>query len=104
MKTLYDVVEGAQDELEERYKEICRDNDGECDIDDLGDVVHEVADSHLPIYYCDIWSVAGDNFNDLVLAVPEIEPNERTPIGIMTANIFEYLTQELYEYAVELTE
>ena len=71
---------------------------------DLHDTVHELADGLVPVYTSDLMSLAADN---LCLATdePELGPafgGEPTAVNIIAANVFEWLTTELWEYASEL--
>ena len=93
-KTYYteDLVESAIEELEERLK-WNKENEEEQDIDDL---IPEIADNNIPIYTYDLLQYASNNFdlleqNDLVNDQPDV-------ISIIQANIYEILTEELYNY------
>ena len=93
-KTYYteDLVESAIEELEERLK-WNKENEEEQDIDDL---IPEVADNNIPIYTYDLLQYASNNFdlleqNDLVNDQPDV-------ISIIQANIYELLTDELYQH------
>ena len=96
-KTYYteDLVESAIEELEERLK-WNKENEEEQDIDDL---IPEIADNNIPIYTYDLLQYASNNF-DL------IEPNEfagdnPSVTRIIIGNIYEILTEELYNYINE---
>ena len=96
-KTYYteDLVESAIEELEERLK-WNKENEEEQDIDDL---IPEIADNNIPIYTYDLLQYASNNFdlleqNDLVNDQPDV-------ISIIQANIYEILTEELYNYINE---
>ena len=96
-KTYYteDLVESAIEELEERLK-WNKENEEEQDIDDL---IPEIADNNKPIYTYDLLQYASNNFdlleqNDLVNDQPDV-------ISIIQANIYEILTEELYNYINE---
>ena len=93
-----ELVESAIKELEERLKEeeIKTDESYAIEIDDL---ISEIADSHVPIYTYDLLQYASNNFdlleqNDLVNDQPDV-------ISIIQANIYEILTEELYNYINE---
>ena len=96
-KTYYteDLVESAIEELEERLK-WNKENEEEQDIDAL---IPEIADNNIPIYTYDLLQYASNNFdlleqNDLVNDQPDV-------ISIIQANIYEILTEELYNYINE---
>ena len=83
-----DLIEGAIEDLQDRLKdeEVLS---GAYDTDDL---ITEVADNNTPIYTYDLLQYASNNF-DL------IEPNDfDLVINIIQANIYEVLTEALYEY------
>ena len=88
-------MESAIEELEERLK-WNKENEEEQDIDDL---IPEIADNNIPIYTYDLLQYASNNFdlleqNDLVNDQPDV-------ISIIQANIYEILTEELYNYINE---
>ena len=96
-KTYYteDLVEGTIEELEDRLK-WNKENKEDQDTDDL---IHEIADNNIPIYTYDLLQYASNNFdlleqNDLVNDQPDV-------ISIIQANIYEILTEELYNYINE---
>ena len=96
-KTYYteDLKESAIEELEDRIKWI-KENEEEDHYEKIEDCIHEVADNNVPIYTYDLLQYASNNF-DL------IQPNELTRdnpdvIEIIMANIYEYLTDELYQH------
>lgn len=67
--------------------------------DDYSDLVHEIADSLVPVYSYDIVQYAA---NDITLATdePEIGPafdGSPTPVNIIAANIYERLVTALNE-------
>ena len=93
-KTYYteDLVEGTIEELEDRLK-WNKENKEDQDTDDL---IHEIADNNIPIYTYDLLQYASNNFdlleqNDLVNDQPDV-------ISIIQANIYELLTDELYQH------
>ena len=97
MDKLYQLVEDAKEELKDEVLE----HGG--DIDDL---ISEIADSSVPIYYGDIIQMAADNL-DLATDVPELGPafgGEATPCNIIAANIYEHISNALYGYKDELEE
>ena len=93
-KTYYteDLVKSAVEELQDRIKE----EEIKIDEIELDDAISEIADNNIPIYTYDLLQYASNNF-DL------IQPNELTSdnpdvISIIQANIYEYLTDRLYNY------
>jgi len=96
METLDSLVIDGKEELEERWK----------DEKYPSDLVHEIADSLVPVYYSDLLEIAQ---RDIWLATtePELGPafdGEATPTNIIAANIYEYLSNELSVYLNELQE
>jgi hypothetical protein len=67
---------------------------------DPGDTIFEIADSSVPVYNSDLLDCASDNYT-LVTTVPELGPafdGEATAINIIAANVFEYLTEQLWDH------
>ena len=96
-KTYYteDLVESAIEELQDRIKE----EEIKIDEIELDDAISEIADNNIPIYTYDLLQYASNNFdlleqNDLVNDQPDV-------ISIIQANIYEILTEELYNYINE---
>ena len=71
------------------------------DIEDYGcdEVIHEIADSAVPIYYYDIGQYAANN-SWLMTQTPETIPNG-TAHDQIQANIYEYITEGLYKHKQE---
>ena len=93
-KTYYkeDLTEQAIEDLEESIK-WNKDNEEDYEIDDL---INETANNNIPIYTYDLLQYASNNFdliepNDLVGENPDVTQ-------IISANIYEILTEELYNY------
>ena len=93
-KTYYkeDLTEQAIEDLEESIK-WNKDNEEDYEIDDL---INETANNNIPIYTYDLLQYASNNFdliepNDLVGENPNVTQ-------IISANIYEILTEELYNY------
>ena len=66
------------------------------EIYDIDDTISEIADNNIPIYTYDLLQYASNNFdliepNDLVGDNPDV-------IKIIQCNIYEILTEELYDY------
>ena len=93
-KTYYteDLVESAIEELEERLK-WNKENEEEQDIDDL---IPEIADNNIPIYTYDLLQYASNNFD--LIQPNELTSNNPDVIQIIQANIYEYLTEKLYNH------
>ena len=95
MTTLHELRGYARENLDEAV---------EYGIDEISDTIHEIADGLVPVYYSDLLELASDN-NDLATDVPEIGPafdGEPTPVNIIAANVYEWLTAQLWDYASEL--
>ena len=96
-KTYYteDLKESAIEELEERLK-WNKENEEEQDIDDL---IPEIADNNIPIYTYDLLQYASNNFD--LIEPSELCSDNPSVINIIQANIYEILTEELYNYINE---
>ena len=96
-KTYYteDLEESAIEELEERLK-WNKENEEEQDIDDL---IPEIADNNIPIYTYDLLQYASNNFD--LIEPSELCSDNPSVINIIQANIYEILTEELYNYINE---
>ena len=86
-----DLIEGAIEDLQEEIKKDYTEN--------YDDLISEIADNNIPIYTYDLLQYASNNF-DL------IEPNDlcldsARVTETITANIYEVLTEALYEYINE---
>ena len=93
-KTYYteDLIKGAIEDLKDRIKE----EEIKIDEIELDDAIAEIADNNIPIYTYDLLQYASNNFDlnepsDLCSDNPSVTQ-------IITANIYELLTQELYDY------
>ena len=89
-----DLIEGAIEDLQEEIKKDYTEN--------YDDLISEIADNNIPIYTYDLLQYASNNF-DL------IEPNDlcldsARVTETITANIYEVLTEALYEYINEQNE
>lgn len=97
MQTLNEIIKDACDELRD------------CDIADVTephDIIHEIADGSVSVYYSDLLELASQN-NELALSVPELGPafdGEPTPVNIIAANVFEAIEQGLWEEWREIEE
>ena len=90
-QTLYEIIEDAKTELEElmhgnpEYPE---------------DLVHEIADSSVPVYTYDLMQLAAANTN-LAVDEPELGPafdRSPTPVNIIAANVYESVSNALHEH------
>ena len=100
MTTLREILKDAEEELRDRWNDL-----DTCQRRDL-DIIHEIADSNVPIYNSDILEVAADNLY-MATNEPELGPafdGSPTPVNIIAANIYEAITERLYEVARELQE
>ena len=93
-KTYYmqDLYDQATDDLDDRiawYKEEKEDYE----IDDL---IHEIADNNIPIYTYDLLQYASNNF-DLIYK-NDLCSKDADCVQIIQANIFEFLSDHLYNY------
>ena len=66
---------------------------------DADEVIHEIADNAVPIYYYDIGQYAAHN-SWLMTQTPETVPNG-TAHDQIQANIYEYLLEGLYKHKQE---
>ena len=119
MNTL-DLLEDVVDEFKERIREELDELDPQeiaqaaeehttthefCD--ELGidvyDIMHEVADNNVPIYYSDLLQLAVE-YQDLATSTPELGPafnGENTACNLIAANVYEWLLEGLQEWGGE---
>ena len=100
MTTLREILKDAEEELREEWENM--DTVQKRDLD----IVHEIADSNVPIYTSDLLDVAADNLY-MATNEPELGPafdGSPTPVNIIAANIYEEISNRLYEVARELQE
>ena len=90
---LKDLILDACDSLEDEWEDIQK---GLYDLDDL---IHEIADSAIPIYYWDIAQYAAWN-TWLMQEIPETNPNGNAHDQIQ-ANIYEAVCEGLHEHIAE---
>ena len=99
---MLELLDNAEDSFLEGIKLLLKDNeelDGdECEV---GDLIFEIADSEVPIYYYDILSVAQ---SDVGLATQEPEMECKTAIGCITTNIFAHIHEHLETEKYQLIE
>ena len=92
MTTLYDLTQTAISDL----RDWAADNPN---CDEPHDTIHEIADSSVPVYTYDLLQLAGDNLN-LAVDTPDLGPafdGSPTPVNIIAANVYEYITAALWE-------
>ena len=66
---------------------------------DIDDVIHEIADNAVPIYYYDIGRYAAHT-SWLMTEIPDINPNGNAHDQIQ-ANIYQAVCEGLYEHTAE---
>ena len=66
---------------------------------DIDDMIHEIADNAVPIYYYDIGQYAAHN-SWLMTEIPDINPNGNAHDQIQ-ANIYQAICEGLYEHIAE---
>lgn len=72
------------------------------DTDDLYDAIHMAADSAIPHYYSDIFSVMASEGIDLEFEDSGLMPDTKDVTRILQARIYEQLTIDLWEDAEDL--
>jgi hypothetical protein len=72
------------------------------DTDDLGDAIHDAADSAVPHYYSDIFSVLACEGINLEFEDSGLMPDTKDVTRILQARIYEQLTIDLWEKAEDL--
>ena len=98
-QTIQQIIENAKAEFLEQY------NDAEYP----EDIIAEIADSSVPVYYNHIAQVAADDIS-LILDEPELgaasgdnfKGMENTPVAYIAANIYERVQEALFELLYEL--
>ena len=97
--TLYDLVRDAKEELIAEGTKA-----GFTTVDEWSDLLHEIADSYVPVYHSTLLDLAAKH-NDLGTDIPEIGPafdGSPTPTNIIAANVYEHLIMELHTAIEEL--
>ena len=96
-KTYYteDLIEGAIEDLQDRIKE----EEIKIDEIELDDAISEVADNNIPIYTYDLLQYASNNFD--LIEPSELCSDNPSVISIIQANIYELLTEALYEHTTK---
>ena len=93
-----DLIEGAIEDLQDRIKE----EEIKIDEIELDDAISEVADNNIPIYTYDLLQYASNNFD--LIEPSELCSDNPSVISIIQANIYELLTEALYEYITKQNE
>ena len=93
-KTYYteDLIKGVIEDLKDRIKE----EEIKIDEIELDDAIAEIADNNIPIYTYDLLQYASNNFD--LIEPSDLCSDNPSVTQIITANIYELLTQELYDY------
>ena len=92
---LDDLVEDACESFDNDY-----DWGEDGDNYDADDVMHEIADNSVPIYYYDVGQYAAHN-HWLMMNKPEMGSDNMNALQFMQANIYEYVLNGLYEHKQE---
>jgi len=98
MTTLREILNDAADELRDQWSDLSHRERRDLD------VIHEIADSNVPVYTSDLLEVAAADINMATLE-PELGPafdGSPTPANIIAANIYEAISNHLYGIANEL--
>ena len=90
---LSSLIIDACDTLDHDWENIQK---GHYDVDDM---IHEIADQAVPIYYWDIAQYAGYN-HWLMTEIPDINPNANAHDQIQS-NLYEAICEGLYEHINE---
>ena len=90
-----DLIEGAQEELEEQIKWYEKEEENY----DSDDLISEVADNNIPIYTYELLQYASNNFN--LIYKNDLCSDDADCIQIIQSNIYELLMEDLYEYLTE---
>ena len=93
-----DLIEGAIEDLQDRIQ-WCKEEKEDYEIDDL---ISETADNNIPIYTYDLLQYASNNFD--LIEPSDLCSDSPSVTQIITANIYEVLTEALYEYINEQNE
>ena len=90
-----DLIEGAIEDLQDRIKE----EEIKIDEIELDDAISEVADNNIPIFTYDLLQYASNNFD--LIEPSELCSDNPSVISIIQANIYELLTEALYEHTTK---
>lgn len=93
---MFNLLKDARQELRERLEDWGEDD---FEQDEPHDIIHEIADSNVPVYTSDLMQLAAD---DLSLATnePELGPafdGSPTPTNIVAANVYDAITEDLWK-------
>ena len=104
VRAMGDILSSARDDLRERWADYRSEFGSQGD--DTGDVIHEIADGHVPVYTSDLMALAAEDIN-LATAEPELGPafdGSPTPVNIVAANVYEAITASLWDDWREIEE
>jgi len=96
MTTLNKIISDAKEEFRDNHK----------NYEYPTDLIHEITDAACLLPNYTFLKLACDNI-ELALDEPEIGPafdGKATPINIIAANLYETISNELYQYHLELDE
>lgn len=71
----------------------------ETEDEDVEGIAYDIAESLSPVYYCDIWELASNMFDDIVLreidlSLAQERPN---PLSALSVAIFDYIVETAAE-------
>ena len=92
---LDEIIAVAKAELRDRFENYS----DEFDSGEPHDVIHEIADSSVPVYTADLMRLAAEDI-DLAVSEPELGPafdGSPTPVNIIAANVFEAIERALWD-------
>ena len=104
--TMRELYRSAREDLDERIADCAGDDEKRALLDEPHDVIHEIADANVPVMTHELMLMAADDI-DLATAEPELGPafdGSPTPVNIIAANVYEALSNNLFEYVGELLE
>lgn len=99
MTKMNKITANATGEILDRIRYLIRNKES----DYLSDIISEVTDSSVPVYTYELLNLACENI-DLAARVPELGPafdGEPTPTNIIAANVYEYISDFLNNWAHE---
>ena len=94
---LNDLIDDARAEVRDRWANYRAEFGPRAD--ELHDVIHEVADSSVPVYTSDLLALANED-NGLATDEPELGPafdGSPTPTNVIAANVFERIEAALWD-------
>mgnify|MGYP001581457110 CR=1 FL=1 len=92
-RTIYDMLDSAKEELAERIRDYPD--------EDPVDMIHEIADGSVPVYFHELIMVCeaarGDEWSSLWLEPSEFDGSP-TPVNILAGNLYNLVSNALHEY------